>query len=237
MESFSKYSISVVIPVYNEEEIIEQCIINTFNSLSNLFLDYELIIVNDGSLDQTPQILSNLSELYSQLHIITNAKNLGIGKSLLKGLKFAKKEYIIHNGADCPFNFNGLCKLLPYLTSHDIIVVARNNHTGYTFYRKVVSFINKSLLRILFPLKLNDYNFVQIYKKEVIDNVTPNARSAGFLIPEILIRAYTSNYKIVEIKSDYQARTTGKASAGKLSILLYSFSDMIKYFTQLKLKV
>ena len=96
MISSSKFSISVVIPVYNEEEIIEQCIINTFDSLSSLFLDYELIIINDGSLDQTPQILSNLSKLYSQLHIITNTKNLGIGKSLLKGLKFAKKECIVH---------------------------------------------------------------------------------------------------------------------------------------------
>lgn len=237
MKNFFNKSLSIVVPVYNEEEIIEYCIRNSFEKVKRYFSDTEIIIVDDGSNDQTPKILKKLTKEFSNLKVLTNAKNSGIGKSLLSGLKYAQNDFIIHNGADSPYDYNGLDELIPNLEQNDIIVLTRNNHTGYTLYRKVVSLINRSLLRLFFPLRLIDFNFVQIYKREVIQDITPTARSAGFLIPEILISAFDSGFKIKELKSEYQARTTGKASAGKITILIHSLYDMIAFYIKRKIRI
>jgi len=236
VKNFYNNSLSIVIPVYNEEEIIEYCVRNTFQKVDNYFSETEIIIIDDGSNDQTPKILKKLSNELSSLRVITNTKNLGIGKSLLLGLKSAQNDFIIHNGADSPYDYNGLAELIPELEQYDILVLARKNHTGYTLYRKMVSLINRSLLRLFFPLRLSDFNFVQIYKREIIQKISPTARSAGFLIPEFLISAFDSGYKIKEVKSEYQARTTGKASAGKITILIHSLYDMIVFFLKRKTK-
>ena len=230
MKGYFKESLSIVIPVYNEDEIIEDCIRDNHEYLSKYFYDFEIIIIDDGSYDQTASILKRLSEQYTSLKIKTNSVNLGIGKSLLKGLNSATKKYIIHNGADSPFNIFDIGKIMKSIDSSDILVISRSQYSGYSLYRRVVSFINISLLRIFFPLKLSDFNFVQIYNRKVFERIKPKSRSAGFLIPEILLTAYKLKFSIIEIKEKYQPRTTGTARAGKFEEVKNSFIDMVKFW-------
>ena len=92
----------------------------------------------------------------------------------------------MHNGADSPFKMEDIGKVFPLIKDYDILVITRNKYSGYSYYRRIISFINLNLLRILFPLKLNDFNYIQIYRKDVIASVNPTSTGAGFVVPEIL---------------------------------------------------
>ena len=227
---FYKSSLSLVIPVYNEEKIIEECVRTSYKHLSVFFQDFELIIVNDGSSDNTSVILSELEKEFGKLTILNNNFNRGIAFSLLRGLKYCSKDYIMHNGADSPFKMEDIGKVFPLIRDHDILVITRNKYSGYSHYRRIISFINLNLLRILFPLKLNDFNYIQIYKKDVIASVNPTATGAGFVVPEILLTAHKLNFSIIEAKHNYYPRTAGIASAGKFIEIKNSFIDMITFW-------
>ena len=227
---FYKSSLSLVIPVYNEEKIIEDCVRTSYKQLSSFFLDFELIIINDGSSDNTPSVLSKLKEEYDHLVILTNKHNKGIGPSVIRGLKFSSKQYIMHNGADSPFSMDHIDNVFPLIGNHDILVISRQKYSGYSLYRRIISFINLCLLKTLFPLKLNDYNFIQIYKKEVISSIKPKSTSAGFVIPEILLTAYKLNFSIIETEQMYYPRVKGDATAGKFVEVKNSFIDMMTFW-------
>ena len=129
---FYKSSLSLVIPVYNEEKIIEECIRTSYKQLSTFFLNFELIIVNDGSSDNTPTVLSALEKEYDNLIILTNQHNKGIGPSVLRGLKSSSKQYIMHNGADSPFRMEDIDIVFPLVGDHDILVIVRKKYSGYS---------------------------------------------------------------------------------------------------------
>ena len=228
--NFYKESISLVIPVYNEEIIIDECVRSSYAQLSKFFLDFEFIIIDDGSTDNTVKLLSGLKNEFNRLVVLTNKINMGIGPSLLRGLKYSSKNYIIHNGADRPFSMEDIEKVFPLIYGHDILVISRYQYSGYSLYRRIISFINLALLRGLFPLKLKDFNFIQIYSRKVISSIDPKSKSAGFLVPEILLSAHKLNFSIIETKHRYHTRVKGNENAGKLEEVVKSFIDMVKFW-------
>ena len=93
--------ISIVIPAYNEEQSILITIEQIMNTLSNKKIPYEIIIVNDGSTDNTKQILQDLpNSIKTNLNIINHPHNIGYGRSLKDGIMQAKYDTIVITDAD-----------------------------------------------------------------------------------------------------------------------------------------
>lgn len=222
-------SISVVFPAYNEEQIIEPVIIRSIEALREQFEKFEIVIVDDKSTDSTGLIADALAARYPEVRVIHNARNMKQGASLIAGMRAARNELVTHNAMDYPFDLRDLRKMTPLLHSADIVVASRASRPGYTPYRRFISFVNIMLLHVLFDLRLKDYNFVQLYKKSVLDRISIEARSTGFVTPEILIRAHDLGYRVSEIEIAYHARETGIASSGKLSVVLTSFADLVRF--------
>lgn len=228
--------ISAVFIAYNEEESVNETLQRSVKSLERLCKDFEIIVVNDGSRDRTGELLDAISQKDSRIKILHNEKNLGIGHALWRGLKAAQGEYITHNGMDYCFDLEDLGKMIPLLERSDVVVGYRDQYTGYTQYRRIVSAINLTLLHLLFGLKLRDFNFTQLYKKQVLDSISLDARSGGFLVPEILIRAHDLGFRLSEIQIEYHRREKGVSTAGKWRVLYESFSDMLRFWMKRLLK-
>ena len=92
--------------------------------------------------------------------------------------------------------------------------------------------VHRTLLHLLFPLRLRDYNFVQVYARTVWQAVKVEARSTACLTPEALIRAHDMGYRIREVEVEYHPRTAGAATSGKPKVILHSLRDMFLFWWQ-----
>jgi len=167
---------------------------------------------------------------FRQVKAIHHSSNRGIAESLRSGFRVACYPFVSHNGMDYPFDFRDLRFMIPLLNEADIVVAVRRRYSGYTAFRRFVSWVNVLLLNFFFDLHLRDYNFAQLYRKSVLDAIRPEAQSAGFFIPEILIRAHAQGFRIKQIDLDYHARLKGKPSCGRPSVIFGSLRDLIRFW-------
>ena len=219
-------NISIVLPAYNEQPNVERTVLRTIEVVRPLFERFEIIIVDDASTDGTLQIARELALRHGEVRVIHNERNLGQGACQLLGFARARYELITHNGMDYCFDFNDLPKMLDMMKGADVVCAARTGRPGYTLYRRFISWVNRVLLRLLFPLRLSDYNFVQIYRKKVLDAINVRARSAGFVMPEILISAHSMGFRVKETPIEYHRREGGLASMGSPGVVLRSLLEL-----------
>jgi glycosyltransferase involved in cell wall biosynthesis len=219
--------ISVIYPACNEESMIRDTITRSLTALRGLFQSFEILILDDGSRDRTGELADALAAEHPEVRVIHNPRNLGQGETARVGFREASGDLVTHNAIDYPFDLRDLRLMLPLLDEADVVVAARREYAGYTAYRRVLSRVNVWLLHLLFPLRLRDYNFIQLYRRAVLEQVKPASRSTAFLTPEILIRAHDLGFRIREIEVEYHPRRAGVATAGRPKVILTSLRDML----------
>jgi len=229
--------ISVVIPAYNEEQSIRLTVDRCVRSLRALFERFEIIIVDDKSTDATPQIADELSSQYPEVRVIHNECNLRQGASLVRGFKEARMNLVTHNAMDYPFDLSNLKQIFPLLERTDVVVGARKSRPDSSIYRRFLTAANLFLLRNCFDLKLKDYNFIQIYRREVLDALEFRETSTGFLIPSLLFQVHRLGYRIDEVLLDYQPRERGEAKSACPRVLVETLWDMFKFWLKYKYNV
>ena len=235
--SKSAKSITVVFPAYNEEQNIRSAIARAVEAMRPRFHVFELLIIDDGSTDRTGEIAEDLARTYPEITVIHNRQNLGMGETLYRGFQCARGELVIQNAMDYPFDLRDLDKMIPLLQEADVIIAARKGHAGYTPYRKLASRVNRFILRRLFNPKLRDYNYTQLFKREVLSAARPNSRSTVFMVPEIIIRACELGFRMREVDIDYHPRVFGEATSGKPKVILRSLRDMFKFWIERSLHI
>lgn len=99
------FSLSIVLPAYNEEKNIKTTLDQIFFVLPGITDDFEVIVVDDGSRDKTPAVLSDLKNKYRQLEVIGHRKNRGYGNALISGFNKTSKDFIFFIDLDGQFDF------------------------------------------------------------------------------------------------------------------------------------
>ena len=159
--------ISVVIPAYNEEMTILETI-NEINEICNegLLASYEIIIINDGSTDKTPEILNQ-----TNITVINHPHNIGYGRSLKDGIRSAKYDTIVITDADGTYPFNHVPKLLEeYKKGFDMVVGER---TGKHCHKSIVKATLRRILRFIVEFgaerKIPDINSgLRVFSKSTV---------------------------------------------------------------------
>jgi dolichol-phosphate mannosyltransferase len=221
---------SIVYPAYEEEADIRSTISRSVTVLRSLFQEFEILIVDDCGRDRTGQLAVDLAAEHKEVRVLRNERNIGQGGSILKGFRAARGTFVMHNAIDYPLDLADLPKMLLLMNDGDVVVAVRRRRTGYTFYRKIISVTNVMLLRLLFDLKLRDYNFVQLYRKSVLDAVRLEASSTGFAMPALLMNAHDLGFRIREVVLDYHPRLHGAATAGHPRVILASILELSRFW-------
>lgn len=227
----SEISLSVIIPVYNEQENIIFAVEQTMLELKN-FKKAELIVINDGSNDNTNKKLIDLSIKYPDLIVLKHNKNKGLAKSLKYGFLNVLNDYVLFNSADLPLDPKDICNIIEQKYPFDLLVLERKEYLGASNWRKFISICNRIILHIFFPLALIDIadcNYTFIIKKELLKKSFPISISPGFIGPEIILRAKYLKSDIKTIETNYHRRKFGKPHFGKVRDILYSLYDIIKF--------
>ena len=157
-----KEKISVLIPAFNEEEGIITTINETIKVLNELENDYEVIIVDDGSKDNTYEIVSkNLLNFNGKVKIEKYGKNIGKGYAIKHGFNFVTGDYVLFLDADMDIHPNQINIFLDLMRKNDADIVMgskrhKNSVVDYPLSRKIYSNIYYFLIKILFGLPVRD---------------------------------------------------------------------------------
>lgn len=227
----SKKSISLVVPVYNEKEIIEETVRVFLDGLSELTANFELIIIDDASCDGTAEIAESIAAKDSRVRLLRNRANIGSGGSLWLGFKMASKELIVSNFADRPFNLSELGQALPLLEQEgtDFIIAVRKDRSANSLSRKLTSYVNFLIIRLLFNPKVDDFQFAQIYKREILNGIELIS-SGTFVPPELIIRLVDRGYRFKQFSCQFHKRTKGRSKCGKLSEYVKTAKEIVKFW-------
>jgi glycosyltransferase involved in cell wall biosynthesis len=218
---------------YNEEELIEEFLYKAEKLLESVAVDYEIVLIDDGSTDKTYELATKFQQKNSRLKIFRNGRNLNIGCSSRRGVKEATKEFLFWQTVDWCYDISDLRNNLEYLKKYDVVQGVRINPLqlkgkllrplrlvlklfGITHLTKrsdtipkaIISVTNYLLVRFLFRVPLADFQNVTVYSTKWIQALKYESNSA-FFNPEGLIKSYWSGKSIVEVPIRFIPRTKG----------------------------
>jgi len=165
-------SISIIIPVYNEEECIKECLTQVNEAFHNI--DYEIIIVNDGSTDKTHQIISSIIKEKPAIKYIFYRQNKGYSYAIKEGVKKARKDYVSFIDADLQYPPKELLKMHNHAKNSNIeflIGIPIQKRKYYNPIRKIMSFFYNIYVSFLFGIKLKDPNSLKLMKRKYLEKI------------------------------------------------------------------
>lgn len=229
--------LSVFLPAYNEEGNIKNTILSTKKVLDTAFDEWELIIVNDGSVDKTKEIAEESSNEDKRIKVISHQVNSGYGVSLQTGFYNSKYDWIAFIDSDGQFDFSEISKFVVKQeeTSADLVI-------GYYKKRKVsltkilTSKIWEAVIFLFFGLKVHDIDCgFKLISKRVIESI-PHLESerGAFISSELLIKAKKKGFKFAEVPITHYPRLSGEGTGRKLNVIIKSFIDLFKLWRKLK---
>jgi glycosyltransferase involved in cell wall biosynthesis len=231
---FPGLSLSVVIPAYNEEANLEHAVRSSVSALRGMVDAFEVLVIDDCSKDHTYEIAEALALELPEVRAIKNEVNLRQGRTLQKGFALARYALITHNGADYPFDCADLPQLLRHFPAADIVVASRRSYPGVKPVRKLVSWANRRMIRLMLGSPIRDFNFIQVYKRECLERAGEVSGATSFLTPELILRAHYAGKTVVEEVVDYHARKIGVPSSANLKNIAEALRDMGKLALELR---
>ena len=202
--------ISILIPSFNEEETILK-VLNRISETIESSVNYEVIVINDGSTDNTLNLLEQNKNLYDQL--ISYEKNYGKGNAVKKGLEVSKGKYVFFQDADLeydPIDINKFIKLINRFEP-DLIIGSRLNYSEYTRSHNILNKFGNMFITLIFNLFYNTtftdiYSCYACYKKDLLNE--KNLKTKGFeQHAEILCKVVKKGKKFYEVPINYNGRT------------------------------
>jgi len=200
-----KEKISIVIPVYNEADVIKRNLEEVKNTFDEFGCEYEIIAIDDGSKDASYQILKRLEKDIPNLVVKRNSKNFGKGRALKKAFKYTSGDLVVWLDADLdlhPFQVKTFYDIMR-LDEADVVVGSKlhpNSKLYYPFLRKVITLGYYSMVWVLFSLPCRDTQTgLKLFKRKVLEKVFPRILIKKFAFDlEVLVNAQYLGFKIVE---------------------------------------
>jgi glycosyltransferase involved in cell wall biosynthesis len=205
--------LTVILPAYNEGEAVADAVTRYISALPGCCEGFEIIVVNDGSRDDTGAFAEQLARDHPEVRVVNHETNRGQVAALLSGIEKSCGRVITHNGIDLPFDPCETSRMLDQIRmGADVVVVERTSRQAYGLFRKVVSWCNIVLIKLLFRSPFVDHNFVQAYRQSVLKAVTVESRGVSTVTPEIILKALAAGFRVERMSADYAARNRGKSS-------------------------
>ncbi len=225
-------SLSVFFPCYNEQDNIRRVYESAAKVLGNLGVDYELILVDDGSTDQTPQIVEAIAAADPRVTVVHHPANLGYGAALQSGIRAATNTLVFYTDGDGQFDLSELPPLLPLMQRYDGVSCFRLDRRD-GLHRKFNAWCWTRLVCLLFRMEFKDINCAfKLFKRRMFDGM--ELRSAGALInAEILARATRRGYAITQVGVHHFPRTRGRPTGAHPRVIFRAFRELVKLHRQI----
>lgn len=227
-----KTGVSIVVPAYNEEENIKTTIDNVLEAASIEKVEFEIIIVDDGSKDNTGLLAEMLAKQNPKINVIHHGRNLGLGSAFKSGITASTKTYFTGYPGDSDMDWRALRKLINERTKADMISSYMTNNSTRTLLRRTLSRLYVIFLNLLFGLKLKYYNGYFICKSNLLKNISFDANSFA-IFAEIKIRLIKKGISYEEIPFEYVGRKYGKSKSISITNMRKTIGDVLALWWEL----
>lgn len=227
MEKTPFRKLSVFFPMWNEQDYIERAIDAAREECEDLLsqsdiADYEIIIVNDASTDNTAHIADAIAAQDPRVKVVHHPENRKLGGSMKSGFAAATGDLVLYTDADLPFDMHDVHKAMRLLRYYDADVVSayRFDRTGEGYVRTVYSFFYNLMVRVLFGVRMRDINFAfKLCRTHIFEHVTLKSEGS-FIDAELAVKAQKYGYSVIQFGVDYFPRTRGVSTLSSPSVIL-----------------
>ena len=204
-------SLSVFFPAFNDAQTIGALVSEALALLPTLVADYEIIVVNDGSSDETAALLDRLARTHERVRAVHHARNLGYGAALRSGFASARKELIFYTDGDGQYDVRELARLYPLLTVGVDVVNGFKIKRADSSRRKVIGGLYNRLARLLFRLPIRDVDCdFRLLRREALAAVTLTS-SSGAICVELVRKLHVAGCRFVEVPVHHYPRAHGRS--------------------------
>jgi glycosyltransferase involved in cell wall biosynthesis len=242
------HSVSLGAWGYNEELLVESFLTRAIDLLDRTAHDWEIVFVDDGSTDSTPELLQNFAQREPRLRVVRHPCNLNVGMGFRTALASASKEYFFSQTVDWSYDISRLRVFLELLKHFDVVQgirpvpirllsyipvvrsIYRIQRRSDTLYKAVISLANYYILRIFFGVRFHDFQNITFYPIRMVRQIELVGRTS-FVNPELLLKSYYRGARFIEVPIRFIKRDLGLAKGTKIKTVMRSLADTARNWT------
>jgi glycosyltransferase involved in cell wall biosynthesis len=229
-------SLSVFFPAYNDAPSLPKLLEKTFTALRGRVADYEVIVINDGSYDNTAAVLEEQRKLYGPcLRIVTHPQNRGYGGALRSGFEAATKDWVFYTDGDSQYDVGELPRLLELAGPGTGLVngykLERHDPAHRIWIGKTYNFC----ARLLFGIGIRDIDCdYRLIRRDLLDQIQLTSTS-GTICVELVRKLEMTGCAVVETGVRHYPRMYGKSQFFRLRSLATTFYELVRLWVRVVL--
>jgi len=211
--------LSIFFPFWNEEKNIEKVVKKAIPIAQKISDKWEIIMVDDGSSDNTLSIAKKLAKENPNLVVVSHDKNRGYGGALKSGFEKARYEYVIFNDGDGQFDFSEITRFIEKINKADIVIGFRKKRLDNPF-RHILMNLLKIWDLIFFGFNFKDIDCgFKLFRKDALFKIMPFKSEGAMITTEILAKAKKNKLKVEQVEVSHYPRIFGAQSGGNLRVI------------------
>lgn len=228
-----KPNISAFFPCYNDEKTIVGLIEKAINNLKKIASDWEVIVIDDGSHDNSREVLARASKKYKGLKLVFHAKNHGYGGALKSGFKTAKKDLVFYTDGDGQYDVDELPLLVSLMTKDVNFINGIKMERQDARYRIFFGNLHKFFNRWLFWLPVYDVDCdFRLIRRNLVERLNLKSNS-GSICVELVKKAQRAGAKFREVSVHHYERKYGDSQFFRPSKIISTYFDIAKLWLDL----
>jgi glycosyltransferase involved in cell wall biosynthesis len=229
--ALARHSLSIVLPAYNEEGVIQATVADVAQTLAAWGAEYEVIVVNDGSADRTGELVATLAAHNPHIHLITHATNQGYGAALISGFAAAGMDLTLLMDSDGQFAISDLARLLVHIDDVDAVLGYRL-HRRDAWPRLVNAWGWQILVRRMLGVGVRDLDCAfKLLRTDFLRRYPPTTRSA-LINAELLYTLHRVGATYREVGVRHLPRAGGRATGANPRVITRALWDLLTHARQ-----
>ena len=225
-------ALSLVFPAFNEAENLPALLESALKVGELLGLAFEIVVVDDGSRDQSALVLARWSQRDARIRVVQHRANRGYGAALQRGLRAARGERVFFSDADLQFDLAEIQALLAHAEDFDIVAGYRAPRRD-PWARRVIAAVWGALVERLFDLQVRDIDCAfKVFRREVLDAI-PIDSIGAFVNTEIQARARAAGFRIKQVPVSHRARCQGRQTGARPRVILRALIELAQLYGEL----
>lgn len=218
-------TLSIFFPFWNEEKNIEKVIKSAIPIAPKVADKWEIIMVDDGSSDNTLKIARRLASQDPRLRVVSHKPNRGYGAALKEGFENAKYDLVVFNDGDGQFDFSQVSKFIDKIENCDMGIGYRKKRLDHPF-RHILMNLLKIWDFIFFGFYYRDIDCgFKMFKKDALKKIMPFKSEGAMITTEIFAKAKKNNLKITQVEVSHCKRQYGNQSGGNLRVIIRAIRE------------
>jgi glycosyltransferase involved in cell wall biosynthesis len=203
--------LSVFFPAYNDSGTIASMVIRAVQAASELTPDFEILVINDGSSDATPEISDELARTYPNVRVVHHPRNRGYGGALQTGFRSATKEFIFYTDGDAQYDPSELAALWARMAPDADLVNGFKISRSDPLHRIIIGRVYHHIVSILFGLRVRDVDCdFRLMRRSIFDRIQLE-KTSGVICLELMKKIQDAGFRIVEVPVHHYHRAFGRS--------------------------